>query len=62
MTQPIILSFDQRQAALARGRSLQTQAIRGAFAALYHLPARLLEALGQRGGSADANRDGHHAA
>jgi hypothetical protein len=56
------LSFDQRQAALARGRSLQTQAIRQAFAALYLLPARLLEALSHRDAAKTAGHKGHHAA
>lgn len=55
------LSFEQRQAALARGRSLQTQAIREAFAAVYHLPGRLLEALSQRDAAKTAGHKGHHA-
>ena len=50
------LSFDQQQALVARGRGLQNRAIRSAFAALYHLPARLLEALGQRGGASAARQ------
>ena len=56
------LSYDQRQAAHARGRGLQAEAIRQAFATLYHLPARLVEAFGHRGARSAGSQKGHHAA
>ena len=56
------LSYDQRQAAYAQGRGLQAQAIRQAFAALFHLPGRLLAVFSHRRTGSAADHKGHHAA
>lgn len=53
-------NFAQEQILIARGRNLQSQAIRQGFAALFRLPGRLADALGNRAKA--AREEGHRPA
>lgn len=59
------LSFEQEQALIARGRSLQGDAIQKAVVGLFRLPGKLAEAIARGlsgGNSADAGHEGRRPA